>query len=125
MATEDSVLLTIQTYKRSQATLLPQAKAVSVMSNDWKIYRTRFLIQARQLTAPLMFVDILGRQHHGEAGDYLVETAEGVQSIASREIFEDIYVAMGRVEGKNTQPAQRGFIPNSELPAGSLRTTAS
>ena len=61
----------------------------------WNIYRTRFLIKARQLTDPLVFVDALGREHRGRPGDYLVESSEGRRSIQPREIFEDIYVAMG------------------------------
>jgi hypothetical protein len=63
-------------------------------SAKWKIYRTRFLIKARQLTQPLLFVDPLGREHRGEAGDYLVESSDGSRSIAPRLIFEDVYVAM-------------------------------
>jgi len=61
----------------------------------WKLYRTRFLIRAKQLTEPLDFVDGLGREHRGEKGDYLVESSDGTQRIAKKEIFEDIYVAMG------------------------------
>ena len=61
----------------------------------WKIYRTRFLIKARQLTQPLLFVDALGREHCGQPGDYLVESSDGARRIAPRLIFEDVYVAMG------------------------------
>ena len=61
----------------------------------WTIYRTRFLIKAKQLTEPLMFVDALGREHRGQPGDYLIESSDGRRSIQRREIFEDIYVAMG------------------------------
>jgi len=61
----------------------------------WKMYRTRFLVKARQLTAPLVFVDALGREQRGEPGDYLVEASDGSRSIQRRQIFEDIYVAMG------------------------------
>ena len=64
-------------------------------SATWKIYRTRFLIKARQLTQPLLFVDALGREHCGQAGDYLVESSDGARRIAPRMIFEDVYVAMG------------------------------
>ena len=63
-------------------------------SIEWKTYRTRFLVKAKQLNSPLSFVDPLGRQHIGRKGDYLVESTEGVLSIAPRQIFEDIYVAM-------------------------------
>ena len=51
------------------------------MSSEWKIYRTRFLVRARQLTTPMTFVDLLGREHRGQAGDYLVETSDGVRRI--------------------------------------------
>lgn len=61
---------------------------------EWHIYRTRFLVRARQLTEPLLFVDALGREHQGDIGDYLVESSDGSCRIAPREIFEDIYVAM-------------------------------
>jgi hypothetical protein len=65
-------------------------------SQEWKTYRTRFLVRARRLSSNLSFVDSLGRQHSGRKGDYLVESSEGVISIAPRQIFEDIYVAMAR-----------------------------
>jgi len=61
---------------------------------DWNVYRTRFLVRARQLTEPLLFVDALGREHQGDVGDYLVESSDGGCRIARQEIFEDIYVAM-------------------------------
>jgi len=63
-------------------------------SEDWKTYRTRFLVKAKQLSSSLSFVDSLGRQHSGRKGDYLVESSDGVISIAPRQIFEDIYVTM-------------------------------
>ncbi|HJT69061.1 MAG TPA: hypothetical protein VJ731_02605 [Terriglobales bacterium] len=64
------------------------------MSDDWHVYRTRFLVRAKQLTQPLSFKDALGREHSGSPGDYLVQSAEGLFRIAPREIFEDIYVRM-------------------------------
>ena len=63
-------------------------------SEQWKTYRTRFLVKAKQLSSSLSFVDHLGRQHSGRKGDYLVESSDGVLSIAPRRIFEDIYVSM-------------------------------
>jgi hypothetical protein len=68
-------------------------------SEEWKTYRTRFLVNAKQLASSLSFVDHLGRRHCGRKGDYLVESSDGVISIAPRRIFEDIYVPM-------TQPYQ-------------------
>jgi hypothetical protein len=67
-------------------------------SDEWKTYRTRFLVKAKQLGSSLSFVDSLGRQHSGRKGDYLVESSEGLISIAPRQIFEDIYVAMDQKE---------------------------
>ena len=64
-------------------------------SVEWKTYRTRFLVKAKQLNSSLSFTDHLGRQHCGRKGDYLVESCDGVLSIAPRRIFEDIYVPMG------------------------------
>jgi hypothetical protein len=73
-------------------------------ASHWKIYRTRFLIKAKQLDAPLVFTDPLGREHSGRRGDYLVESSDGLQRIAPREIFEDIYVPMG--PARNSRPSQ-------------------
>jgi len=75
-------------------------------SEEWKTYRTRFLVKAKQLSSSLSFVDSLGRQHSGRKGDYLVESSDGVVSIAPRQIFEDIYVAMG-IDGS-------GFVRSAE-----------
>ena len=61
---------------------------------QWKTYRTRFLVKAKQLNSGLSFIDHLGRQHCGRKGDYLVESCDGVLSIAPKQIFEDIYVTM-------------------------------
>jgi len=66
----------------------------AMKSEQWKTYRTRFLVKAKQLSSSLSFVDHLGRQHCGRKGDYLVESSDGVLSIAPRRIFEDIYVPM-------------------------------
>jgi hypothetical protein len=64
------------------------------MATEWTTYRTRFLIKAKQLEAPLTFVDAIGREHSGQKGDYLVQSSDGSQRIAPRGIFEDIYVPM-------------------------------
>ena len=63
-------------------------------ANSWITYRTRFLVKAKQLTSNLTFTDSLNRLHSGRKGDYLVKSCEGVLSIASRQIFEDIYVPL-------------------------------
>jgi hypothetical protein len=38
---------------------------------------------------------MLGREHRGQKGDYLVESSDGMLRIAPREIFEDVYVPVG------------------------------
>jgi len=72
-------------------------------SVEWKTYRTRFLVKAKQLNSSLTFTDDLGRQHCGRKGDYLVESCDGVLSITPRRIFEDIYVHMGLTPNPNPQ----------------------
>jgi hypothetical protein len=69
-------------------------------TTEWKTYRTRFLVKAKQLSCSLSFTDSLGRQHSGRKGDYLVESSDGVISIAPRQIFEDIYVTMNSREAQ-------------------------
>jgi hypothetical protein len=66
----------------------------AMKSMEWKTYRTRFLVKAKQLNSSLSFVDALGRQHSGRKGDYLVESSDGVISITPRRIFEDVYVPL-------------------------------
>jgi len=76
-------------------------------SEEWKSYRTRFLVNAKQLNSTLSFVDHLGRQHRGRKGDYLVESSDGVISIAPRRIFEDIYVLMPQPQESDTAATLR------------------
>ena len=84
---------------------------MSKEESEWQVYRTRFLIRARQLTGPLEFRDVLGREHRGERGDYLVESSDGLLRIAPREIFEDVYVAMDfAVENRPLQTRPRFSI---------------
>jgi hypothetical protein len=88
---------------------------VRKVESEWQVYRTRFLIRARQLTGPLEFRDALGREHCGQKGDYLVESSDGALRIAPREIFEDVYVAMGfAIEKKAPLPTTRN-IPTSDM----------
>lgn len=86
-------------------------------ARDWQVYRTRFLIRARQLNEPLVFVDALGREHCGCAGDYLVESSDGTRRIAPQEIFEDVYVPMGPAD--DNWPA----IARRKLPLDSRRAS--
>jgi hypothetical protein len=74
------------------------------MSESWNIYRTRFLVRAKQLTQPLAFTDPLGREHRGVPGDYLVQSSEGLLRIAPRAIFEDVYVPMESDRSVSNQP---------------------
>lgn len=79
---------------------------------EWKTYRTRFLVKAKQLSSNLTFTDALGRQHSGRKGDYLVEFSDGVLRIAPRQIFEDIYVPMAvddaRLLPQQDEPSRLG-----------------
>lgn len=67
-------------------------------ASEWKTYRTRFLVKAKKLSSTLSFTDPLGRHHSGRKGDYLVEFSGGVQRIAPRHFFEDVYVPMSIVD---------------------------
>jgi hypothetical protein len=91
---------------------------VRKVETEWKIYRTRFLIRAKQLTKPLTFVDPLGREHRGRKGDYLVESSDGTCRIAPREIFEDVYVPMG-LTAENWSA-----LPSHPLPVSPLKRRA-
>ena len=93
---------------------------MSKAASPWQVYRTRFLVQARRLTRPLVFVDALGREHRGEKGDYLVESSEGGRSITPRKIFEDIYVAIGvpraALSLRGAAPRSNRTADNSQAP---------
>lgn len=91
---------------------------VRKVETEWKIYRTRFLVKAKQLTKPLTFVDPLGREHRGRKGDYLVESSDGACRIAPRDIFEDIYVPMG-LAAENLPP-----LPPHPAPVSTLKRRA-
>ena len=80
-------------------------------ANPWITYRTRFLVKARQLSTSLSFTDLLGRQQCGRKGDYLVESTEGLLSIAPRQIFEDIYVRL--LGGETLGPDENSIRPNT------------
>ncbi len=67
--------------------------------NQWTVYRTRFLVRARQLTEPLIFTDVLGREQSGQVGDYIVQSADGMRRITPQALFEDIYVPMEQNNG--------------------------
>jgi hypothetical protein len=80
-------------------------------ANPWITYRTRFLVKAKQLTTSLAFTDVLGRQHSGRKGDYLVESSDGVLRIAPRQIFEDIYVPLLASETREQDETLNSYEP--------------
>ena len=82
-------------------------------SEQWKTYRTRFLVKAKKLNSGLSFIDHLGRQHCGRKGDYLVESCDGVLSIAPKQIFEDIYVAMAVKRRPASGSKSQSNLPDS------------
>jgi hypothetical protein len=91
-------------------------------SSPWITYRTRFLVRAKQLTTSLTFTDVLGRQHSGRKGDYLVESCDSVLRIAPRQIFEDIYVPL--LAGETPEPIATPPQPeNLSLPDTRQRRT--
>jgi hypothetical protein len=83
------------------------------VESQWTVYRTRFLVRARKLTEPLYFTDVLGREHCGQPGDYLVESSDGFRRIAPQTIFEDVYVPIeDRVAPAHRRP-EAGHPPRS------------
>jgi hypothetical protein len=91
-------------------------------SVQWKTYRTRFLVKAKQLSSNLTFTDHLGRQHCGRKGDYLVESCDGVLTIAPRQIFEDVYVPMRQTNAPSeTRSAQGDYVSLNGLRPEPLR----
>jgi len=94
---------------------------VKKIDMESRLYRTRFLVKAKQLTRRTKFTDALGREHGGEKGDYMVESWDGTRSIQRRKIFEDIYVAMEQSELEQSsaatvesrpQPSQKKSVQN-------------
>jgi hypothetical protein len=71
---------------------------VTKSSDKWQVYRSKFLIRAKRLDAPLAFVDALGQQQRGKKGDYLVESCSGLQRIWPRQLFEDAHVPLNAAD---------------------------
>jgi hypothetical protein len=110
-------------HQRFSAGQEPRRSAVKD-ADDWKVFRTRYLVRARQLTAPLSIVDGSGKEQSGHEGDYLVECSDGSYRIAPRQIFEDIYVEMGApvearmfslIRGLRRQHVVAGDDPNQPV----------
>ena len=78
--------------------------------SDWKIYRTRYLVKARQLTEATVVPDQIGRLQAGKPGDYLVECSDGTHRISPRHVFEDVYVEMSS-GGPTALPARPLQMP--------------
>lgn len=81
----------------TQETKAPRCGVKEIAMNpedQWIVYRTRFLVRARQLTEPLIFTDAFGREQSGRPGDYLFESSDGMRRITSQALFEDIYVPL-------------------------------
>jgi len=74
---------------------------VNKAATGWHTYRTRFLVQAKQLARGFSFLDAQGREHHGKKGDYLIQCDDGARHIAPRKFFEDVYVAMDTPANSN------------------------
>jgi hypothetical protein len=87
------------------------------MSDDWNVYRTRFLVRAKQLTEFVEFTDSLGRQHSGKPGDYLVQSSEGLLRVAPREIFEDVYVVLSEHQPGFSSADDLAFSSPERLPS--------
>jgi hypothetical protein len=94
---------------------ISHAPSVNQPNHNWQTYRTRFTIRARTLSAPLSFIDGLGREQSGNTGDYLVES-NGVVTITPRRIFEDVYVAMEADQARPEIAALDRREENSILP---------
>jgi len=89
------------------------------VESPWTVYRSRFVVRARQLTEPLVFTDILGREQSGQPGDYLEESPSGFRCIRPRTFFESIYVPLNPSPGgslpsrDSPQPRTQGMLPQS------------
>lgn len=75
--------------------MLVKKRSSERSSTTWHFYRPRSRVKARRLTEPLVFVDVFGHEHRGNAGDYLVEWSDGMFRIAPRELIEENYIRMG------------------------------
>ncbi len=91
--------------------------------SQWTVYRTRFLVRARQLTEPLVFTDALGREQSGRPGDYLVESSDGIRRITTQTLFEDIYVPLTQSKNNGAPPVLARPVARA-APEENTRATA-
>ena len=126
-------LASVQNSQNTTA-LPPKGEMLMTLESDWNVYRTRFVVRARQLTDSLIFTDALGREQSGQPGDYLVEIFDGLLSITPRKFFEAIYVPLEHLADSGTdkpasqprdvsrdrQPAPRPSLRQAEHPSPQL-----
>ena len=55
--------------------------------SGWEVYRTRFLVCARQLNEPLKFTDALGREQSGHPGDYVLWITIGLATLGTANLL--------------------------------------
>lgn len=94
------------------------------LESQWTIYRTRFLVRARQLTEPLVFTDALGREQSGRPGDYLVESSDGIRRITTQLLFEDIYVPLASAQFRPPVAGVQTRVPVDGAPGVLARPIA-
>ncbi len=94
------------------------------LESQWTVYRTRFLVRARQLTEPLVFTDALGREQSGRPGDYLVESSDGIRRITRQVLFEDIYVSLATAQFCPPVPRVQTGVPGDGAPGVLARPIA-
>jgi hypothetical protein len=120
--------MNVESRNLNSQNLVNQDLANQNSTNQWTLYHTRFLVRAQQLTAPLVFIDALGREQSGQPGDYLVETAEGIKRITTQALFEDIYVPLVQnLQGNNSNdglPAVLSRPVSRSAPTDSAQATA-
>jgi hypothetical protein len=98
---------------------------VNRTNQHWKVYRSKLLIKAKQLTYPLTFVDALGREHRGQPGDYLMEWSKGLLRIVPQEFFEDAYIPLKSTNsGKASGQLNGRTATKHPYPVGNSRTDA-
>jgi hypothetical protein len=100
-------------------------KALMNLDSPWTVYRTRFLVRARQLTKPLVFTDPLGREQSGHSGDYLVESSDGITRIITQRLFKDIYVPMSQSNMTQSNMSQSNITQSNDAAPGVLARSLS
>jgi len=97
---------------------------VNKIVDEWNVYRSRFLIRAKRLKAPLVFVDAMGQEHRGKKGDYLVESCSGLQRIWPRKLFEDAHVLLNTADFGSPTLAWVSALQSDRVPLRGPRGAA-